>query len=345
MNSQTVAQDQEVQSRAWLEEFVPRRGLRNCHLQTLAGNFSRRPPFPLEAEADLIEVDPQTGSKVLCHSHWQPEETRRDCLTVILVHGLEGSSRSQYVLGNTMRAWSAGCNVVRMNMRNCGGTDHLSPTLYHSALSGDVGAVMEFFQRKHGLNKIALVGYSMGGNLVLKLAGELGRRAPAFLKAVVGVSPAIDLGASADALHELQNRIYEWKFLRGLMRRFERKASLFPQIYSMEGIGRIRSLREFDERITARYSGFAGADDYYYRAASARVIGEISVPALVLHAMDDPFIRIVPVTYAALRRNPAVHLVETTHGGHCAFLSSVPGPDGYWAEKVLLGFLLANTGE
>jgi uncharacterized protein len=328
----------------WVEEFVPRRGFRNGHLQTLAGNFLGRPPFLLQAEAALIEVDSENGSQVLCHCHWQPNEVRRDSLTVILVHGLEGSSMSQYVLGNTMRAWAAGCNVVRMNMRNCGGTDQLSPTLYHSSLSGDVAAVMDHFQRGHGLKRIALVGYSMGGNLVLKLAGELAKKAPEYLKAVVGVSPAVDLAASADALHEPQNRVYEWHFLRGLMRRFHRKAKLFPQIYSTRGIGPIRSLREFDERITAPYSGFEGADDYYYRAASSRVAGEISVPTLVLHALDDPFIRLLPETYTTLRRNPAVHLIETAHGGHCAFLSSVPGPDGYWAEKVLLGFLLSVTG-
>jgi uncharacterized protein len=204
--------------------------------------------------------------------------------------------------------------------------------------------VMEHCQREQGLKRIALVGYSMGGNLVLKLAGELGRRAPEFLKAVVGVSPAMDLAASADALHEPLNRIYEWKFLRGLMRRFRRKVGLFPQIYSVEGLGRVRSLREFDERITARYSGFAGADDYYYRAASARVAGDISVPTLVLQSIDDPFIRMLPETRATLERNPSVHLAETAHGGHCAFLSSLPGPDGYWAEKVLLGFLLSVTG-
>lgn len=328
----------------WLEDFLPRRGLRNGHLQTLAGNFLRRPPFLLTAEETLIEVDAATGSKVLCHSHWQPEEVRSDRLTVLLVHGLEGSSWSQYVRGNTVRAWEAGCNIIRMNMRNCGGTDHLSPTLYHSALSGDVGAVMEYFQREYGLKHIALVGYSMGGNLVLKLAGELGRKAPSYLRAVVGVSPAMDLAASADCLHEPQNRMYEWKFLRGLMRRFQRKVSLFPTIYSLEGLGKIRSLREFDDRITARYSGFAGADDYYCRAASARVAHTISVPALVLQSTDDPFIRMMPETRQSLRENPFATLVETAHGGHCAFLSSNPGADGYWAEKVLLGFLLSVTG-
>lgn len=329
----------------WIEEFIPRRWLRNGHLQTLAGNFLRRPPFELEGEPCLIEVEEATKSQVLCHCHWQPEEIRQDRLTLVLVHGLEGSSRSQYVLGNTARAWAAGCNVIRMNMRNCGHTDHLSPTLYHSGMSQDVARVMEYFHRQYGLKKIAPVGYSMGGNLVLKLAGEMGDCAPEYVSAVVGISPAMDLAASADALHEARNRVYEWKFLRGLMKRFERKTELFPDRYSMRGIGKIRSIREFDEFITAPYSGFTGADDYYYRAASARVAKNIGTPTLVIHSLDDPFVRMLEGTRSVLKENPSVQLIETQYGGHCAFLSSDEGPDGYWAEKVLLGFLLSTVGE
>lgn len=263
---------------------------------------------------------------------------------MLVVHGLEGSSNSQYVLGNTARAWAAGCNVIRMNMRNCGGTDHLSPTLYHSGLSGDVEAVMRTAAAEKGLDAFALIGYSMGGNLVLKLAGELGENAPAYLKAVVGVSPVIDLGISADALHDVSNRIYEWKFLAGLLRRFRRKALLFPDLYSTGGIGRIRTLRQFDDQITARYSGFDGADDYYHRAASARVIDKVAVPALILHALDDPFIRILPQTRDIIFANPHVTMCESAHGGHCAFLASAIGYDGYWAEKTLLAFLLSVSG-
>ena len=226
---------------------------------------------------------------MLCHCHWQANASQ--CLTVVLVHGLEGSSRSQYVLGNSARAWAAGCNVVRMNMRNCGGTENLSPTLYHSGLSADVAAVMRRLADEKGLNAFALIGYSMGGNLVLKLAGELGESTPDYLKAVVGVSPAMDLGVSADALHNLSNRVYEWKFLRGLRRRFRRKGRAFPAIYSTQGLERIATLRQFDDQITARYSGFRGADDYYDRASSSRVAAQIAVPTLILHALDDPFIR------------------------------------------------------
>jgi predicted alpha/beta-fold hydrolase len=153
----------------------------------------------------------------------------------------------------------------------------------------------------------------------------------------------MDLAVSADALHNHSNRIYEWKFLVGLRRRFRRKAELFPAIYSTEGVERIGSLRQFDDQITARYSGFRGADDYYDRASSSRWVSQIAVPALILHALDDPFIRMLPTTRAALLANPRVRLMETAHGGHCAFLAPAVGYDGYWAEKILLDFLLSVT--
>ncbi len=328
----------------WQSLFTPRRLLRNPHLQTLAGNFLPRRAMLPPSEDELIEVEAAQGdlprSRVLCQSHWQAASARG---TVLLVHGLEGSSHSQYVRGNAARFFSGGWNVVRMNMRNCGGTERESPTLYHSGLSGDVLAVMRHYQRRHDAQAWALVGYSMGGNLVLKLAGELGDRAAPLLRAVAGISPAMDLGPSADALHEPANRVYEWKFLRGLLRRYAHKCQLFPQIYDPKRTRGIRTLREFDDRITAPYSGFAGADDYYYRAASARVASRIAVPALVLHALDDPFVRMLPETRADLLANPHVHLMEPEFGGHCAFLAPAAGYDGYWAERLLYDFLQAQA--
>ena len=323
----------------WLREFVPRRGLANGHLQTIVGNFLPRPRFDLPAVAETVEVDPADGSRVLCQCHWQREPGR---LAVVLVHGLEGSSDSRYIQGVAMRAWAAGFNVIRMNMRNCGDTDALTPTLYHSALSSDVGSVVDYFARKFGLERVALVGYSMGGNLVMKLAGEWGKRRP--LVAVAAVCPAVDLAPGSDALHEPRNRMYEYRFLRGLMRRYRRKAALFPERYETAGIGPIRSLREFDDKIVARYCGFKDADDYYYRAAAARVVDRIAVPTLVLYAADDPFVRILPETRAQLHANPHIDFVETRHGGHCAFLSRDPGDEIHWAEATVIRYLQAVTG-
>lgn len=329
---------------AWRRSFTPRRLLRNPHLQTLAGNFLPRRFVLPPAEDDFVVVAPAAAgyppSRVLCQSHWQNEPGRP---TVLLVHGLEGSSQSQYVRGNAARFLAAGWNVVRMNMRNCGGTERETPTLYHSGLSQDLQAVVEHYRRSRSADRWALVGYSMGGNLVLKLAGELGSSAAPTITAVVGVSPVTDLAASSDALHEPANRIYEWKFLRGLLRRYARKCELFPDIYDPGRSRGVRSLRDFDDRVMAPYSGFTGAVDYYDRASSARVASRIAVPTMVLHALDDPFIRMLPETRATLLANPSVHLVETPHGGHCAFLAPADGYDGYWAERLLFDFLTTQV--
>lgn len=330
--------------------FRPRRFLSNGHLQTIAGNLLPRSSELPPAEPQLVEVSPATGSQissqVLCHCHWQTPASRRTRPTVIVVHGLEGSSNSQYVVGNANKLWRAGCNVIRMNMRNCGGTEALTPTLYHSGLSSDVDAVMRFFVERQGLEFIALVGYSMGGNLVLKLAGELGADAPRQLRAVVGVSPAVDLGPSAAMLHAPQNRLYERRFVRALLKRFRRKASLFPGAFHSGRADGISSLRLFDDRITAFYAGFSSAEDYYFRAAAARVLDRVAVPALILHAMDDPFIRITEETRRTIAANPNIRLLEPEHGGHCAFLATpdaADGDDGYWAESTALSFILAHT--
>jgi hypothetical protein len=324
--------------------FVPCRGLSNGHLQTIAGNFYPRQAFRLAAVSETVEVDPADGSRVLCHCHWQAEPVRAARLTLVLVHGLEGSSDSRYMQGIATRAWAAGWNVVRMNMRTCGGTETLTPTLYHSGLSGDVGVVVRYYAERFGLERVALAGYSMGGNLVLKLAGEWGNRKP--LCAVAAVCPSIDLAPGADALHEGFNRLYEWRFLRGLLARYKRKEKLFPGIYaSRKSIGPVRSIREFDDKILARYWGFRDADDYYDRAAAARVVDRIAVPALILHAQDDPFIRLLPETRARLLANPHVTFIETRHGGHCAYLSRDPGNEVHWAEATVMRFLRAVTVE
>jgi len=334
---------------AWLTSFEPHPWLANGHLQTIVGNFLPRPAFDLPDVEETVEVDPADGSRVLCHCHWQPESVRAKRLTAVLVHGLNGSSDSRYIRGIAQRAWDAGMNVIRMNMRNCGGTDALTPTLYHSGRSADVGAVVRHFTQRFGLERVALVGYSMGGNMVLKLAGEWGTRAP--LVAVATVCSVIDLAACSNALHAPSNFIYERHFLHELMQRFRHKAELFPGIYRTSGIGPVRSIREFDQKIVAPYSGFRDADDYYYRAASARVIDRIAVPALVLIAQNDPFIRLIPETRERVLANPHIDFIEPRQGGHCAVLSrrstdGVRAGDGiHWAEAMVVRYLQAvNEG-
>jgi len=328
----------------WLAPFLCRPLLGNGHLQTLAGNFLPRKLVLPEPERLQVEVEgPISGygpSYVLCHCHWQPEEVRAKRLTLILVHGLEGSSNSQYMIGNTARALAAGFNVVRMNMRSCGGTDEICPTIYHSGRSGDVAAVFRKIVEEQKLEAIALVGYSMGGNLVLKYAGEVAGALPPQLKAVIGVSPLMDLAVSSAALHERQNRIYEWHFLRNMIARVRRRMALYPAIYGGAEVEKIHTMRLFDDHVVARYGGFADADDYYAKVASSHFAGRLSVPTLILHSIDDPFIRLLPSTRAVLMANPNVTYIETERGGHCAFLEAAKnGYDGRWAERTLLGFL------
>lgn len=316
------------------EPFVPRRGVRGGHLQTLAGNFLKRQNELPTPEERLFQVDDDV--QVLCHCHWQPE--RHSPLTLMIVHGLEGSSDSKYVIGTGSKAWQRGWNVVRMNIRNCGGTEKLAPTLYHSGLSDDIRGVVTTLLRQESLQHFALAGFSMGGNQVLKCAGEWGRKAPSQLAAVCGISPACDLSISADELHKLHNRVYEWWFLDGLFKRFRRKAELFPGRFDTSLLKKVHSIREFDEYITAKYMGFSGAEDYYTKASSARVVDRIAVPSLVIHSHDDPFIILTPQTEEKLRANPFIRYVPTEHGGHCAFLADANGYDGRWAERMIVEF-------
>jgi uncharacterized protein len=318
------------------DQFVPRRGLRSADAQTIVSFLLPRENRLPAAEDRLFSVEPEV--QVLCRCHWQPD--RRKALTVIAVHGLEGSTESQYIVGTANKAWDAGMNVVRMNMRNCGGTHRLGPTLYHSGMSADVGAVMRALIEQDELPAIALVGFSMGGNLVLKLVGELGRdgSAPPQLIAAAAISPAADLGPSADALNEKRNRLYEWNFVRHLRQSVRRKAEAFPGKYDVSRLAGVWSVRGFDDKITAPYSGFVDADDYYGRSSASNVVEQIRLPTLVINALDDPFIRLRPETRAKLQANSNVRFIETEHGGHCGFLASPNGYDGRWAERQAIEF-------
>ncbi len=315
--------------------FQARRGFRGGHLQTLGSFFLQRKIFLPHAEERLVEVEP--GIKILCHCNWQQDRSK--ALTIIVVHGLEGSSESQYMLGIAKKGLAAGMNVVRMNQRNCGGTEGVAPVLYHSGLSRDVAAVAQSLIERDHISGFALAGFSMGGNLVLKLAGEWDSQAPPQLRAVAAVCPAMDLAASADALHLSSNRLYEYYFIWKLRRRLRAKARLFPGAFDVSRLRGVMTLRDFDDKITAYYCGFSGADDYYARAAAANVVDRITVPTFILHARNDPFIRILPETRQKILSNPNITFIESADGGHCSFLTNPDGDDGRWAEQKVLEFL------
>jgi len=304
-------------------------------VQTLAGFFLVRKVTLPAPEQRFVEVAP--GISVLCHCHWQPD--RRNAMTVILVHGLEGSSDSGYMVGIAHKGLAAGLNVIRVNQRNCGGTDHLAPTLYNSSLSGDVAAIARSLLEQDKLSRFALAGFSMGGNLVLKTAGEWGREAPPEFRAVAAVCPAMDLAASADALHLRGNRIYEEYFMLKLRYRFRNKVKLFPDHFDAGRLRGVKTLRQFDDRVTAYYCGFEGAVDYYARAAASNVVDRVAVPGLILYAANDPFIHLIPETRRKIAANPNLTFIEAADGGHCSFIADANGYDGRWAERQVVEFL------
>jgi uncharacterized protein len=186
----------------------------------------------------------------------------------------------------------------------------------------------------------------LGGNLALKLAGELGDGHPSALKAVCAVSPTIDLARCVDALERRTNFVYQWNFVRNLKARMRRKAAAIPGAYSLDALRDIWSVRRFDDIYTAPHHGFRDSADYYYQASALRVVDRIRIPTLVLAAGDDPFVPIAPFLSTALTGNPNITVVITPHGGHCAYMErAVDGYDGYWAEREIVRFASACAME
>lgn len=322
--------------------FRPHGWFNGGHAQTLAAYaWPRTHRFrSVKDEERLFDTAPEV--KVLAHCRWQPNPPETP--TLILWHGIEGSSASTYMFGTAEKAFAAGFNVIRMNLRTCGGTDHLTSSIYHGGLTDDLREVVRQLLHDHGLKRLFLVGFSLGGNMVLKLAGEYGKDIPDEVLAVAAISPSIDLNASAELIVKRSNWIYHRDFVYRLKKRIRTKHKLFPDRYDVSELGSVRTLRQFDNQFTARAHGFAGADDYYYRASAIRVIDQLQVPTLIIHAQDDPFIPFEPLLDPAVTNNPYILLIGPERGGHVAFLSANgEDPDVFWAENRVVEFCkLAN---
>ena len=299
---------------------------------------TRKLPGLPAAEARFFDVAPET--RVLAHCNWQPDRASRP--TLLLLHGLEGSSEAHYMRGMAEKAFTRGLNVVRLNQRNCGGTEHLSRGLYHSGLTADPIAVIRELRDRDGLRSFGVGGYSLGGNITMKMAGELGDREMPEVKAFCAVSPVIELEACMQSIERRQNRIYEWNFCRNLQARMRRKAQTYPGAFNLEGLWKVWSIRTFDDRYTAPHHGFGRAENYYFRASAMRVIDQARRPALILSAADDPFVPPEIFEKPEVRRNKSIQVVVTPHGGHCAFVEEPGADDGYYAERTLVNFLASH---
>ncbi len=327
--------------------FKPHPFFVNGHAQTLAGYAWPRRLLLLPKHGDeerMFEVEP--GVRILAHCRWQTGAPAvEEHPTMLLLHGLEGSSASRYMIGAAGKAFAIGFNVVRLNLRNCGDTEHLTPTLYNSGLSGDIRAVIKELIERDGLHRIFLVGFSMSGNIALKLAGEDSEDAPRELAGICAVSPSIDLSSCAEAINRRANWVYQQSFLRSLRRRIRNKQRLYPELYDTSDLHLVRTVRDFDERYTAVDGGYKDADDYYSRASALPLIPSIRVPSLIIHAQDDPFIPFEPLRDACVTTNPYVLLLATPHGGHVGFVAAdTQGEDRFWAENRVVEFCkLINT--
>lgn len=324
-------------SETTLPPYIPPRWMRNGHVMTVAA-WARRREFPAlpVPERRLFQVS--TDSRVLGVCYWQPR--RRDCPTLVALHGLEGSSDAHYMRGLADKAWRRGWNAVLLNQRNCGGTEHLTPGLYHSGLTADPKAVIRELADSDGLTRVGVVGYSLGGNLTIKLAGELGEQPDLPVKAVAAVSPTIDLESCVRAIERRTNVVYQFNFVRNLRARMRRKAAAWPGAFDLEPLPRIWTIRHFDDVYTAPFHGFAGASDYYFKASAIRSVDRIRIPALILTAADDPFVPADQFRQPAISANPCITVRIERHGGHCGFMASGhDGADGYWAESSAVAFL------
>jgi len=310
------------------------------HIQTLYA-WARSRTFPRLPQPVPRYFDVAPDVRVLGHCHWQDQP--RDHPTLLLLHGLEGSSMAHYMGGMADKAWALGWNVVRLNQRNCGGTEHLSRGLYHSGLTHDPLFVIRELIETDRSRALAVAGYSLGGNLALKLAGDLGDAFPPELKAVCAVSPTLELAVCVTALERRANLAYQWNFVRRLKARMRRKAALLPGAFSLEPLRSIWTVRQFDEAYTAPHHGFRDAADYYHRASAIRVADRICVPAFILTAEDDPFVPVEPFRRPCIAGNPHLTTVVTRHGGHCAFVEHAAADyDGYWAEREVVRFVTAH---
>jgi len=305
---------------------------------TLAGTFARRRCARLPAGVERrFRVDHETEVLGVCH--WQREPQR--CPAIVLVHGLEGSVDSSYMMGTAEKAFAAGFNAFRLNQRNCGAGEALTPSLYNSSLSCDSRAVVLELAERDRLPEIFVCGWSMGGNLILKMVGEFGASPPPALRGAIGVAPSVNLSASSDAISQRQNLLYEWHFVRNLNRRTRRKAAQFPERYAVlqgDGLRRVRTVRQFDDAVVAPVFGYRDAEDYYQQASALNTIAQISVPTLIIAAQDDTFVPFGTFEHPAIRGNPNITVLAPEHGGHCAFISRFDGEERFWAEARIVEF-------
>ena len=318
--------------------FRPAPGLGNPHVQTVLGKLLRPDiHVPVRRErvetpdGDFLDLDFATGAA--------PAAT-----PVVVLHGLEGATTRRYMRTTFRHLLDAGLAPIGVNFRGCSGEPNRTVRAYHSGETEDIAFVLGLLAGRFG-RPVGLVGFSLGGNVTLKLLGERGAAAHALVAAAVAVSVPFDLAAGSDRIGSgIMGRVYTRYFMRSLLRKVALKEDLLRDACDIDAVRRARTLRQFDDVATAPLHGFAGAADYYERSSSAAFIDGIRVPALVIHSMDDPFLPPDRVPAAALEANPHVTPVLTARGGHVGFIEGSVLRPRFWVEEAIAGWLAGRLG-
>ena len=308
-------------------QFDPPRALRNGHLQTILPALLRwRTSIAYQrerlemADGDFLDLD------------WLPSGSDR---LAILSHGLEGSSRDAVMRGMAAALHRAGWNVLAWNYRGCSEEMNRLPRLYHSGETTDLATVVEHAAERFPI--LTLVGFSLGGNIVLKYLGEA--RPHAAVVCAVALSPPVNLAVSARALDQRRgNRIYLRRMIASLVRKVKAKARHFPERIDVSHTSGIHGFEDFDDRFTAPVHGFRDAADYWTKCSSRQFLPAINVPALILSAQDDPFLTLESFPFAEAEQSARLFLEAPENGGHLGFFDSWNGGQT-WAERRVREFL------
>ncbi len=320
--------------------FEPHPLLWNGHLQTIVARYIPGPRVRLASTYHEIPIE--SGNKLTAVQSI-PEGWEDGDPAVVLVHGLAGDVRSPYLSRVALKLYRLGIRVVRMNMRGAGVGYGLSRDFYHGGRSEDPRAVVEWLAAQIPSSPIGIVGFSLGGNLVLKMAGEAASDPVNGLDCVIAANPPIDLHACCVHIRQPQGRIYDQNFIRLLQTEEGRLRKAFPEMHAPLDFGRVENLFDFDNVYTAPRNGFRDAEDYYARSSSAPLISRIAVPGLVIHAADDPFIPVEPFLEAQFPAQLALEL--NPFGGHLGYMSRTNWcGDRRWLDARILTWLASRWG-
>ncbi|MBZ0187694.1 MAG: alpha/beta fold hydrolase [Candidatus Obscuribacterales bacterium] len=338
-----------------VEPYVAAHGFANRHVMTIAAAaWPRRVPhvvasqrnrlFPV-SDCDSILVagnDASVIRQVGRDSHCPDDSDRRPGRSVVLlVHGLEGCADSHYMLGLAYKCLFAGIDTVRVNLRNCGGTAGHCRTLYNAGMSGDIIALAEDLVANQGYEQVFLFGVSLGGNIVLKAACELGRAGVGYLAGVCAVSPSLDLSTCVAAMGSGVNRIYDLNFVFALKAKIREKVKYFPGLFDTELLKHVKTIRQFDDLFTAPDGGYDSAAHYYQEASAISMMQWSKAPILIITAKDDPIVPFASFQAKSLKGDN-IKILAPDRGGHGGFLAARAGGsalcDRFWSEDQALQF-------